>query len=337
MHRALATLALTLAVAGAGAASPARAHSISFGVMRLIETRDGARLLLRAGGKEGRPPPLRVEIGGACTLTAPPRPTLDGGLLLLDATLTCPRGMDGARITIRGLDDALSIAVRAERLDGTEQSGLLDDASSTFVVQAAPSTLDVLAQYARFGVEHILGGIDHLAFVLALLLIVLDPRRPRARRVQAALVTVTGFTLGHSVTLSLAALGALSLPAAPVEVCIALSIVLLAAELARSGPREGLTYDKPWLVASGFGLLHGLGFAGALVERGLPPARNVAALAGFNLGVELGQLAFVAVMLVLLAPLARFPTAPRRAAYAIGIVASVWLAARADAWLADIT
>lgn len=329
-------VALFFFVACAVAPLPARAHSLSFGVMRVLETDRGARVVLRAGGREGRAPALRLEVRGSCTLARPYEPALDGGLLLVDATLACPRGIDGAELALEGLDESLSIAVRVERIDGSEQGGLLDEAAPSFVVRPAPSHLDVLGRYLRLGVEHILSGLDHLLFVLALLLVVFDPRARRDRPIRAALVTVTGFTLGHSVTLSLAALGAIALPTAPVELCIALSIVLLAAELAREGPRDGLTHRRPWLVASSFGLLHGLGFAGALVEHGLPPSRSLAALAGFNLGVELGQLAFVAVAIVALRVLSRVRAWPRASAYAIGVVASVWLAARFDAWIAAL-
>jgi hydrogenase/urease accessory protein HupE len=196
---------------------------------------------------------------------------------------------------------------------------------------------DIAQYYLRLGMEHIIGGLDHLLFVFALLVIARTPRR--------VLWTVTGFTLGHSLTLSLAALGYVSLPVPPMEAAIALSIVFLAVEIAR-GDRQGLTYRYPLLVSCGFGLLHGLGFASALGEIGLVEDAMLWSLLFFNLGVEAGQLLFIAV-LALLVPL--FVRAGRTlqetagqsfalqalaarvdlvAAYCIGIPASWWLVER---------
>lgn len=155
--------------------------------------------------------------------------------------------------------------------------------------------------YVWIGVEHILEGIDHLLFVLGLLLIV----GFRSRLVG----TVTAFTLSHSVALAGSVLGAWSLPSRPVEVTIALSIVLLAVEAAR--PPLGITHEKPWVPAFAFGLLHGLGFAGALSEVGLPPHHTSWALFSFNLGVELGQLAFLAVLGLLFVALRHLKAAAR--------------------------
>ncbi len=312
----------------------ARAHSLEFGVLRIVEHRGGARLVLRAGAREGRPPALAVEVGGSCTLASRPSRHVESGLLVLDAELDCPRGLDGARVRVLGLADSeIDVAARIERVDAREENAWLDADQSDLYVAPAPSPMSVLARYLALGAEHIALGLDHLLFVLALLFIVFDARMRRERPFRLALATVTGFTLGHSVTLSLAASGVITLPSAPVEACIALSIVLLAAELLRASP-SGLIVRWPWLIAAAFGLLHGLGFAGALVELGLPPSCNVAALVGFNLGVELGQVAFVAIVVLPLAWIARRPHAmnvQRAGAYAIGIVASVWLAARFDA------
>jgi hypothetical protein len=163
--------------------------------------------------------------------------------------------------------------------------------------------------YLRLGVEHILGGFDHLLFVLALFLLV-------RRRL---LLTLTAFTLAHSLSLALAAQGVLSVAPAPVEAAIALSILCLAVELSREG--SSLTKEKPWLVAFAFGLLHGLGFAGALGEIGLPRGQIVPALVCFNLGVELGQVMFVGA----LAMITRLIRVERKwPAYAIGAI-SVFL------------
>ena len=180
----------------------------------------------------------------------------------------------------------------------------------------AGSLPDAARRYTVLGIEHILFGVDHLLFVLCLLLIV--------RGVPALLKTITAFTLGHSVTLALATLGLVHVPSAPVEAAIALSIVLTAAE----GLRGAAAVRRPWLMASAFGLLHGFGFAGALASLGLPSPDIPVALLFFNVGVEAGQIAFVATML-LLGRLIAWPQRIRRVpGYAIGAVATVWLIER---------
>lgn len=184
----------------------------------------------------------------------------------------------------------------------------------------------VISAYVGLGVEHILFGVDHLLFVSCLLLLVRDIRK--------LLATVTAFTLAHSITLAAATLGYVRVPAAPVEATIALSIVFLASELARGeADRSAATRSYPWLVAFSFGLLHGLGFAGALAEVGLPQREIPLALFSFNIGVELGQLAFIAAVLslVLIARPSRLrlPSWSAGAAgYAIGSVAAFWVFAR---------
>ena len=184
----------------------------------------------------------------------------------------------------------------------------------------------VLRAYVGLGVEHILFGIDHLLFVLCLLLLV--------RRLHQLLATITAFTLAHSITLAAATLGFIRVPIAPVEATIALSIVFLASELVRDERRRGVVARcYPWLVAFTFGLLHGLGFAGALAEVGLPQGEIPLALFAFNVGVELGQLAFVTAVLTLvrlvrLLPLHLPAWGKGAAGYAIGSLAAFWVFAR---------
>jgi hypothetical protein len=202
----------------------------------------------------------------------------------------------------------------------------LTPSSPSFTVAAAPSRLGIATTYVALGIEHILGGIDHLLFVLALFLLVGATRE--------LVTTITAFTLAHSATLAAAALGFVHVPSAPVEAVIALSIVFVAAEIVHGlAGRPGLTARRPWVVAFIFGLLHGLGFAGALAEVGLPPHAIPLALLGFNVGVELGQLAFVAGLLGLGAAAARLAVPRPRwsawvAPYAIGAVAAYWTLAR---------
>ncbi|MGO1120973.1 HupE/UreJ family protein [Rhodovibrionaceae bacterium A322] len=184
-------------------------------------------------------------------------------------------------------------------------------------------------RYSLLGVEHILIGIDHLLFVLALLFVVSGFWKLAK--------TITAFTLAHSITLGLATLGYVSLPSAPVEAAIALSIVFLASEIIwRARGRQSLTYQAPWLVAFAFGLLHGLGFAGALADIGLPAPEIPVALLFFNIGVELGQLLFVAAALLLGWLIARLPLPARGLSnarltlvYGIGTLASYWVIERA--------
>lgn len=189
------------------------------------------------------------------------------------------------------------------------------------------SAVDTAWRYTVLGVEHILSGIDHLLFVLALLLIVRD--------VWTLLKTITAFTVAHSITLALATLGLASAPSAPVEAAIALSIVFVAAEGLRAGS-AGLTVRYPWLAAFAFGLLHGFGFAGALTELSMPAREVPLALLCFNIGVEIGQILFVAVVLAIRHALRRLPG--RRPAwvsavpgYAIGTIATLWFMERLGA------
>ncbi len=239
---------------------------------------------------------------------------------------TDERGLEGWKVAIHGLQTTMiDTLVRIELADGRVVSRLLRPESPSFVF-GAETAGQAVGGYFMLGVEHILMGIDHLLFVLALLLIV---------RGNGLLVkTITAFTVAHSITLTLATLGHLSLPAAPVEAVIALSIVFVATEIIRSKRgQRGLTERAPWLVAFIFGLLHGFGFAGALSELGLPPNDIPLALLLFNLGVEAGQLGFVAVVLMLSAPLRRmshkFPRGSTLVPpYAIGGVAMVWVVQR---------
>lgn len=190
-------------------------------------------------------------------------------------------------------------------------------------------------RYLALGVEHILMGADHLAFVLGLLLLV--------RGVIPLVKAITAFSVAHSLTLALATLGLVELPPAPVEAAIALSIAFLASEIVdgRQG-KFSLSHRSPWLVAFGFGLLHGLGFAGALREMGLPTPEIPIALLFFNLGVEFGQLIFVAAILLLGAAarpafspyLARTPAwSGAVPAYSLGTIAMYWMIERSGAML----
>ncbi len=245
-----------------------------------------------------------------------------------------PAGLAGETIAIDGLPESWTdVLVRIDRLNGETSTTRLTPASPSFEVPAAQGSEQVAAAYLWLGVEHILFGVDHLIFVLALILLVKGWKR--------ILLTVTAFTVAHSITLGAATLGYLNVPGPPVEAAIALSIVLVAVEIVNvSRGHESLAARLPWLIAFAFGLLHGLGFAGALSEVGLPGHAIPIALLFFNIGVELGQLLFVAAVMTLFAILRPLwlgvrPTAnlshslpPVGAAYCIGGVASFWLIER---------
>jgi hydrogenase/urease accessory protein HupE len=245
-----------------------------------------------------------------------------------------PGGLAGKRIVFPGMATTrVDVLVRLVRADGSEQLGRLLPSEPQFTVAAAPGPHEVARAYTLLGVEHILMGVDHLLFVLALVMLVSGTKR--------LLVTVTAFTLAHSITLALATLGVIHVPGPPVEATIALSIVFVASEVVQGlRGQAGLAARQPWLVAFSFGLLHGLGFAGALAEVGLPAGSIPLALLFFNIGVEIGQLLFIAAVIALARLLVRLAGARdlRPAlivpAYAIGAIASFWVIERTAAfWL----
>lgn len=248
---------------------------------------------------------------------------------LQQARIRCDGALASKTLAVGGLESTdTDVLVRIDYLDGSSLTERLVPARTSFVIPDRPGVLDTIATYSLLGIEHILGGIDHLLFVLALLLIV----RGRSRLV----MTITAFTLAHSVTLAAATLGFVTVSPAAVEATIALSILFLATELARSrlpgrAPTAlSLTMRFPWVVAFSFGLLHGFGFAGALGEIGLPEKAVPIALLFFNLGVEAGQLLFIAAVFAIGWMLAQFRRElpvilPRATAYVIGSVAAYWV------------
>jgi hydrogenase/urease accessory protein HupE len=242
---------------------------------------------------------------------------------------TGPQGLEGWEVTVHGLSATMvDVLVRIALADGRVVSRLLRPDAPSFVF-GAEDRGPAIREYFVLGGEHILLGIDHLLFVLALVLIVKD--------VGLLVKTITAFTIAHSITLALATLGYVNMPSAPVEAVIALSIVFVAAEIVRSRRgQSGLTERAPWIVAFTFGLLHGFGFAGALSEVGLPQNDIPMALLLFNLGVEAGQLAFVGIVLAIIALVNRIrlplPQWLRLAPpYAIGSVAMFWVIQRVGA------
>jgi hydrogenase/urease accessory protein HupE len=275
---------------------------------------------------------IAVRLPDGCETLGEPRGAYHAGAWTERWRARRPGGLVGQTIRIDGLAGlANDVIARVERADGSSQVERLGPARPSFTVTAPAGALEVARAYLVLGVEHILGGFDHLLFVTALLLIV--------RGVRRVIATITAFTVAHSITLAAATLGFVHVPGPPVEAAIALSIVFVAAEIAHGlQGRPGVTARAPWLVAGSFGLLHGLGFAGALAEVGLPERAIPLALFFFNVGVELGQLLFVGALSLAGAALARLGVSwPRWAeslpAYAIGALASFWVIERiADFW-----
>jgi hypothetical protein len=231
--------------------------------------------------------------------------------------------LTGKRIHIDGLSALQTdVLLHIELQDGTTHSAILRPGAPAFTIPEQASKLEVAVSYWRMGVIHILEGVDHLLFVLALMLL-LPGFGP-------LLKAVTAFTVAHSITLALATLGVVHVPSAPTEAIISLSIVFLAAEIicVRRG-EIGLTERYPWLIAFAFGLFHGLGFAGALSEIGIPSHEVPLALFTFNVGVESGQILFIGAVLGLLALLRRLPVSAPQGAwrllpYGIGGMAAFW-------------
>ncbi|MBW7015030.1 HupE/UreJ family protein [Pseudomonas sp. N040] len=255
--------------------------------------------------------------------SAPPRMTASSQVS--DSRLRCSDGLRDALIRFDGMPASLINAlVRVQYLDGHSLTRIASPAEPQVQLQREqPQAVDI-GGYFGLGVEHILGGLDHLLFVFCLILLVRAPL--------ALVKTITAFTVAHSITLAAATLGYVQVPGAPVEACIALSILFLACELRRPAGQD-LASRRPWLVAFSFGLLHGLGFAGALSEVGLPQGDIPLALLLFNLGVEAGQLLFVTVVLAVLALLRRLQRRwpqwlQQLPLYAAGSLAGFWFLQR---------
>jgi hypothetical protein len=234
-----------------------------------------------------------------------------------------PRGLAGQRIEFPGLALTITdVLVRIERLDGTHATELIRPTRPWIVVAAPRGPMATAGVFFAQGIEHILLGVDHLLFVLGLLLIVRTP--------WALVRTITAFTVAHSITLAVATLGVVRVPAGPLNASIALSILFLAPEILKVWRRESsFTIEHPWIVSFGFGLLHGFGFASGLTALGLPPGDIPLALLTFNVGVEVGQLAFVALILLLTKAFAvlevRWPRPVELLpAYVVGSLGAFW-------------
>lgn len=313
----------------------ATAHDARPAYLELTETLpDRYDVVWRTPVLAGARLPVVLQLpDGASTLVEPKLRELPDSIVER-RTVSAPGGLGGKRVEFVGLQATITdVLVRVETRDGARSTTLVHPSQPWVEIAAARGPFAVAGTYLMHGIDHILLGYDHLLFVFALILIV-----PNLRML---VTTITAFTVAHSITLALATLGVVHVPGPPVEATIALSILLLACEIARSrAGQPSLTARWPWLVAFSFGLLHGFGFAGALSEIGLPRGDIPLALFTFNVGVEIGQLIFIAAVLGLLALARRVPlpdSVSRRAqpvaTYAIGTLAAFWFVERVAGFL----
>jgi hydrogenase/urease accessory protein HupE len=329
-------LALALVVAFVGLAPLAvRAHESRPAYLEITETASGRYdVLWRTPVRAGMPLPVVLKLPDEAREVTAPAVREFADSIVERRLVEVGGGLAGKRIEFPGLQASITdVLARVNLRDGAYSTTLVHPSQPWIDIAPSRGPLAVFGTYARYGVEHILLGYDHLLFVLALMLIV--------RSTRVLVWTITAFTAAHSITLALATLGVVRAPGPPVEATIALSILLLAAEIlhVRRG-RPSLTARWPWVVAFVFGLLHGFGFAGALTAIGLPRNDVPLALFAFNIGVEAGQLLFIGAVLGAAALARRLPL-PRAharhavpvASYAIGTLAAFWFAERiAEFW-----
>jgi hydrogenase/urease accessory protein HupE len=275
-------------------AQAARAHEARPGFLEIRETGPETCSLLwkkpTGGEVEIQIAPVIPE---GCWLATPDRQQLTPGAVIVRGTLTCAGGLAGKTIAIAGLEATITdVLVRVHHADGRLESHLLRPASPSVTLGGVTTAAQRALGYFQLGVQHILLGVDHLLFVLGLLLIVSDR--------WTLVKTITSFTVAHSITLAIATLGYARAPLPPLNAAIALSILFLGPEIVRTWRGEtSFTIRHPWVVAFAFGLLHGFGFASGLSAMGLPRAEIPLALLLFNLGVEVGQIAFVILVILL--------------------------------------
>jgi hypothetical protein len=322
--RRLPALALLLA---ALVSAPLRAHELQPGFLELRETAPGRFDVLWKLPSLGESGDVRMPMvpvfPEACRQLGDARTERAGTAWLFTARIECKGGLAGQALAIEGLEGfSTDVLVRVQHADGGAETHVLKPVAPSVKLRSAGDTRRGVGAYLYLGVEHILLGVDHLLFVLGLLLIVRD-RWTLVR-------TVTAFTVAHSITLAVATFGVATVAAAPLNAAIALSILFLGPEIVRVWRGEtSFTIRHPWVVAFAFGLLHGFGFASGLALLGLPKDEIPLALLLFNVGVEVGQLAFVLVVLLLLRAFRllaiRWPAfVERLPGYFVGTLGAYW-------------
>ena len=317
---------IVVAVFSLTVAQVAHAHRFAPSLLKVNEIADQQYNMVWKTPAQGTSNvPLRPVWPDSCEVKNASPPQMEGTGKVSSWQLHCrglgEDGLVGETLGVAGLGaNQASAMVMVSLLDGRQYQQVLNAEQPEFVVPLESSAGDVMSDYSLLGIEHIWGGIDHLLFVFGLLLLVGGGTR--------LLWTITAFTVGHSITLSLVTLGYFDYPVALVEFTIALSIFVLAVELTRV-KKHDMLWRNPWWLAAGFGLLHGMGFAGALAETGLPQDNLPLALLFFNVGIEIGQIAFIMVVLALWM-LVRRPLAPWQdrllpiPVYILGALSAMW-------------
>jgi hydrogenase/urease accessory protein HupE len=335
---------LLILVAVAAFLQMAQAHESRPAYLEINETIPGRYdVLWRTPLNAGMPLPIVLKFPNGVDNVREPATRELPDSLVERRIIRVSDSLTGKRIDFVGLQATITdVLVRVRLLDGSEATTVVRPSKAWVEITGSRGLLAVASSYALLGIEHILFGLDHLLFILALMILVKGWRR--------LVGTITAFTVAHSITLAAATLGFVHVSAKPVEATIALSIVFVACEIVhgRRG-RSGLAEGWPWVIAFSFGLLHGLGFAGALREVGLPQNAIPLALLFFNIGVELGQLLFIGVVMAVIAvgvraarkfsqsdvtPQSAFAWCENISAYAIGGVAAFWLIERTLSFVA---
>ena len=307
------------------------AHPLAPALLELNAEESGVTSVLwKVSRLRPRGQDLRPELPADCPVISPVEESGDAQSVSLNWTIDCgASGLVGQTVGLASNGPIqIDVLLRISLPDGRIVRDVLRKGNASIQIPARQTKLQVGWGYLILGFEHILGGTDHLMFVLGLMLLVIG--------IRPLIKTITAFTLGHSITLTLATLGITRVPSALAEFLIAATLLALAVELATpTRDRPALIQRHPWLMACAFGLVHGLGFAGALSEVGLPQQEIPLALLSFNVGIELGQLLFVScmalVVVIVSRPLQHLPAWTRRIpAYAIGSCAAFWCLERLE-------
>lgn len=306
-------------------------HALAPSLLQLTEQNDGIALLWKTSSKYNGTP-LSPKLPARCHMQKPPEHTKYHQSVVTKGFLDCgnKNNLIGDSISAANIEKAVAtVVLRYQRLDGTVITQLLSQKSPSFVIPEQMSIWQVMQQYFSLGVDHLIFGYDHVLFVIALLLLI--------RRLKTLLWAVTFFTLGHSPTLVMSSLKVIVLPTAWIEIAIAASIVFMAREILYRTTALSWLERRAWLIPLLFGLLHGMGFASALSETGLPDNEIPAALLAFNVGLEAGQLLVVSAFLLLKWIASQLASSRQRDwsqtlqmpwAYGIGCVSAYWVIER---------
>lgn len=306
-----------------GFADNAYAHTMNLGLLDIRETtKNDFEVHFNYSGAAANPLGASVAVPEHCKALTPTQLRIEGKSQQLFWRMTCENGLENKRFRFKDIENGVAVMIRFTPLDGTTHETQLPRSEHAWTfkrTEEKPSNAGFFS-YIPLGIEHILKGSDHVCFVIAIVVLLAKQRK--------LLRTVTAFTVGHSITLALSSLGAVSLPSSPVEALIALSIVLMAREITQQPQQTvSLTRAFPEWIAVIFGLLHGLGFAGVLADIGLPKDAIFSSLLGFNIGIELGQLFIITLTLPMLAWLGRWWVRRHNdiVAYTLGTLASFWM------------